>query len=148
MDRPPKAEETLDLPVGELIRAWREFRGWTLTQLAARADLKKGHVSEIETGKIARPNRATLKRLAQALMIDEWSLHTRQRPPHETAGASGEDDPPGRCQAVGGFNFAAPVPFGDAPQKRDVQLERLSRLVDEMRAAIDDLLPESRRDGR
>jgi ribosome-binding protein aMBF1 (putative translation factor) len=50
------------------IRVWRDYRGLGLNELAARAKVARGYLSEIETGK--KPGSvAALKRVADALNI-------------------------------------------------------------------------------
>jgi transcriptional regulator with XRE-family HTH domain len=120
-------EGALEVSFGAVVKAWRESRGWSLTEFAERADLRKGHVSEIEKGKIERPSRSTLKKLAAGLGISEWDLYTRQLPEAETGGS-------------GGFGFAAPIRVARRAQDRDEQLRRMSRLVDELRSSLDELL--------
>jgi len=55
------------------IRKLRVQRGWTQPELAARANLSKSFVSEMETGKKPNPRGATLQKLAAAfgLTTDE-----------------------------------------------------------------------------
>lgn len=57
-----------DLPalIGERLRAARAGRGWSLGQLAERADVGKGSLSEIENG-TRNPTLSTLYALANAL---------------------------------------------------------------------------------
>jgi transcriptional regulator with XRE-family HTH domain len=137
----------LELTIGAVVRAWREFRGWSLTEFAQRAGLKKGHVSEIEQAKIDRPSRATLQKLATGLGIDEWDLHTRRMP---DAPSDDERSAPRFTQAPigppsgsgGGFAFAAHLRPGDGQQR----IRRISRLVDELRAELDILLAEGHDD--
>lgn len=57
------------------VRVWREFRGSTQAALAARADIDRVMVSEIETGRKAG-SIATMKRLADALGVTVDDLLT------------------------------------------------------------------------
>lgn len=73
----------LNVRVGDVIRAWREYRGWTLTELAERTGLPitKGYLSELENGKILQPRSMTrLSKLAAALGITESDIHLRTLP--------------------------------------------------------------------
>lgn len=54
--------------IGANIRSLREAAGLTVTELAQRAELTKGTVSKIETGRVSPPI-ATLTRLADALDV-------------------------------------------------------------------------------
>ena len=56
--------------LGERVRAARLARGWTQQQLARRAGLSQGGVSQIERGRRPTPHRRTLARLAEALDLD------------------------------------------------------------------------------
>lgn len=50
------------------VRIWREFRGLNMLELAGKADVAQGYISEIETGK--KPGSiATMKALANALGV-------------------------------------------------------------------------------
>ena len=50
------------------IRVWREFRGMTARELAAKADISEDHLSQIEGGE--RDGVETIKRIAAALRLD------------------------------------------------------------------------------
>jgi DNA-binding XRE family transcriptional regulator len=51
------------------LRVYREHRGLTQEQLAARAGIVKPFLSQLETG-ARKPSVATVKALAEALMVD------------------------------------------------------------------------------
>ena len=51
------------------IRVWREYRGLTAAELAARAKIRAAYLSELEAGKKAG-GRETLRKLATALGLD------------------------------------------------------------------------------
>ncbi len=55
------------------LKAWREYRGFTLRALAAQIGVSSAAVSKIETGK-SRPSVATLGKLAEALGCDMEDL--------------------------------------------------------------------------
>jgi DNA-binding XRE family transcriptional regulator len=50
------------------VRVWRDYRGFGLNELAERAKVARGYLSEIENGKKAGST-AALKRIADALNI-------------------------------------------------------------------------------
>ncbi|NKY84269.1 helix-turn-helix domain-containing protein [Nocardia veterana] len=52
--------------LGVQIRAAREARGWSQTELAARAGLRQHAVSRLEAGDVV-PTLTTLERIAEAL---------------------------------------------------------------------------------
>lgn len=61
---------TRTAPIGPALRDARRAAGLTIDQLAASAELASATVSRIERGRIAKPNRATLRALALALPDD------------------------------------------------------------------------------
>lgn len=71
----------LRVPLGAVVRAWRAWHGWSVTELARRAQVSKGYVSEVERGKISRPKPEQLEKLATALQISAWDIHIRRLPP-------------------------------------------------------------------
>lgn len=61
----PKPRETL----GQRVRRYRQERSWTLTELAARADVSKGYLSDIERGEEVRLSGEKLYDIAHALGV-------------------------------------------------------------------------------
>jgi DNA-binding XRE family transcriptional regulator len=57
-----------------LIRAWREYRGLTQTETARRMGMSQPAYQQIED-KTGKPRPATLKKLAQALEVEEKQLY-------------------------------------------------------------------------
>ncbi|MFF0384983.1 helix-turn-helix domain-containing protein [Streptomyces sp. NPDC004286] len=53
-------------PVGELVRRWREHRGYSQLALASRAEISARHLSFLETGR-SRPSRDMVLRLGRHL---------------------------------------------------------------------------------
>ncbi len=55
-------------PLGDVVKAWREARGLTVTELANRAGepISKGYISEVENNKIRKPNDEYLIRIKAA----------------------------------------------------------------------------------
>jgi transcriptional regulator with XRE-family HTH domain len=72
----------LSIPIGTVVRAWREARGLTVTQLAERAGrpVTKGYLSELEHNKTLHPGNAHLTKLAGALEIPVRYLINRNFP--------------------------------------------------------------------
>lgn len=70
----------LDIPVGEIIRSWREHKGLKLTELASMSNIAKGYLSQIEHGKINMPGTAILISVAEALGISPWDIIHRISP--------------------------------------------------------------------
>src|SRR2546425_804215 len=72
-------------PLGDVVKAWREARRLTVTELAARAGepISKGYISEVENNKIRKPNDEYLIRIAEALKIPVEYLVIRRLPDEE-----------------------------------------------------------------
>ncbi len=87
------ADGDLETPIGEVVRKWREAHGWTVTELARRAKLDKGYVSQVERGKIQRPKLPHLRLLATALGVEDIVLVTHQLPRSPLESAS-QSEPP------------------------------------------------------
>lgn len=61
-------ENTLLVTVGKRIRALREAKGWTQTDMAVHLDMNRGHLSDIELGK-REPGLITLQIIARGLGV-------------------------------------------------------------------------------
>jgi transcriptional regulator with XRE-family HTH domain len=59
----------MESQLGNYIVAAREQRGWNQTEFAARANIKRAHLAQIERGKIALPSGELRRRLAAALDV-------------------------------------------------------------------------------
>ncbi|MBU4175917.1 MAG: helix-turn-helix domain-containing protein [Actinobacteria bacterium] len=55
---------------GNLIKAERERREWSLRELADKSGVSTGAISQIERGKRRSPHEKTMKRLVKALELD------------------------------------------------------------------------------
>ncbi len=60
--------------LGERVRRLRDEQGWSLSQLAAKAQITKGNLHKIETGKTANPRVDVIARIAKALKTDIGSF--------------------------------------------------------------------------
>ena len=60
--------------LGDVIRANREQRGWSQSELARRSGLTQGHINQIEAGKRLNPSVEVLQRVAQAFGVGVDSL--------------------------------------------------------------------------
>jgi len=107
----------LGIPIGGVVRRWRAVYHWSLTEYAERAGLRKGYVSEVEHGKIARPSDARLAKLAAPFGLTAWDLIRRRMPAEEdTDRHSGTPDAPIEDQ---GANHMHPSPIpGSASGRR------------------------------
>ncbi len=55
--------------LGQVLKALREEREWTLDELAKRAKVTKAYISQLENGVRKNPSLAILKRLAKSLRV-------------------------------------------------------------------------------
>lgn len=69
---PPAGRDLVEL--GNRIRSAREAAGLSIQRLADRVGVHRTTVMRIETGDFTRPNYATLRRLSDALELDEADL--------------------------------------------------------------------------
>lgn len=68
-----KADNRLELALGQVVREFRRRAGVGISELAARAGLSPGMVSKIENGAIS-PSLASIRALARALQVPVTSL--------------------------------------------------------------------------
>ncbi|QRM54687.1 XRE family transcriptional regulator [Sinorhizobium sp. BG8] len=68
--------DNFDLCLGERVRAEREARGWSLTDLSARADVSRAMIHKIERGE-SSPTAALLGRLCGAFGLSVSTLIAR-----------------------------------------------------------------------
>jgi transcriptional regulator with XRE-family HTH domain len=89
------SDVNLSIPIGMVVRAWRERRGLTVTQLAERTGrpITKGYVSELERGKIRQPGDDHLVLLSRALEIPVLYLVSRRLPDRENRTITAEGTP-------------------------------------------------------
>jgi transcriptional regulator with XRE-family HTH domain len=67
--------------IGTVIRAWRIFRGFSSTELAEKAGVRLGYLSEIEHDRSIRPYEDYLEKLADALDVPLEDILGRRMPP-------------------------------------------------------------------
>lgn len=110
---------------GERLRRHREAAGFSQEQLAAQAGLSANAIGALERGERTRPYPDTLRRLAQALGLDEearasWSAALRPV----------ADGPPAAEVAVPGWNEPVELPGEPSPIiGRERELDLLSDLL-------------------
>lgn len=80
---PEHDDAFLETTIGKVVRAWRQHRGLSITELAARAGspITKGYVSQLERDKIRTPGNEKLGQLARALEISVRDIVNRVMPP-------------------------------------------------------------------
>jgi transcriptional regulator with XRE-family HTH domain len=65
--------------IGARLRALREAKGYTVTELAAAVGITEGGVRQIESGQIKVPSLLIGLRLAEELMVDPYYLAYGER---------------------------------------------------------------------
>ena len=133
----------LEIPIGDVVKAWREHRGLSATEFAARTGIPKAYISELEHRKIATPGKKRMAQLAAGLGIDYWSLVQRQMPATDVGDDEQASSP--RVRHAGGFSFASPIKASGSAQAVNVGeeerlLQQLSDQVDAVRRTLDELL--------
>ena len=63
--------------IGATVRAWRQKRDMTLTNLAKMTGITKGYLSQLENDKIKNPSDKHMIKIASALKIPVLFLVTR-----------------------------------------------------------------------
>jgi transcriptional regulator with XRE-family HTH domain len=71
--------------IGDVILAWRKFRGLRSTELVQLAGIKKGYLSALEHNKRATPQETYLAKLADALEVPLQDIYGRRMPPKDGA---------------------------------------------------------------
>jgi transcriptional regulator with XRE-family HTH domain len=72
--------------IGTIIRAWRLFHGFTPKELAAKAGVRPGYLSEVENDKKVNPWLSKLKQLTDALRIPLSYIEDRRMPDEDVKG--------------------------------------------------------------
>jgi len=85
------------IPIGDVVRAWRKFRGFSSTKLADKAGVRLSYLSEIEHNKTAHPREEYLEKLALALEVPLEDIYGRRMPPEDgKAGGTSNSEQDGR----------------------------------------------------
>ena len=69
------------MPIGETVRALRNARGWTQSQLSQKSGVSQSQLSKVESGETLNPSHNTLTRLAEALTVPLAELIGRPTKP-------------------------------------------------------------------
>lgn len=78
------------MTIGDNLKKYRELRGFTLPDLAARAGVSKAFVWEIESGNSKRPGAEILFRIAEALGVTIAHLMGKPPPSQPQVGIEAE----------------------------------------------------------
>jgi transcriptional regulator with XRE-family HTH domain len=78
--------------LGDIVRKLRsdKTRNWTAKDLAKRAGVNKGTISNLEQGNLD-PRLSTLESIAKAFDMDLWVLIRQASDPHSASGKDGAD---------------------------------------------------------
>jgi transcriptional regulator with XRE-family HTH domain len=116
----PRGEEQAQAQaLGEQVRRYRQERGYSLSELARRADLAKSYISSIEHDQAPRPSGRTLYAIAEALGVTMSDLlgrrllsqATTDRPVSLEAFAAEHDLPEADIQMLASINFRGEQPL-------------------------------------
>lgn len=67
---PEMGDDQVEIKVGEVIKAKREEKGWSLVEFAKRIDISSGYLSQIENGRKTNPRLDIILRIIHELDID------------------------------------------------------------------------------
>jgi transcriptional regulator with XRE-family HTH domain len=111
----PLSPDTLDVRLGARLRAEREGRGWSLTDLAERSGVSRANISRVERG-AASPTAALLGRLSGALGLPLSALYAHAEPAGAARLLRAENQERWRDPGTGAVRRRiAPVPGSDHP---------------------------------
>jgi transcriptional regulator with XRE-family HTH domain len=127
----------LSIPIGTVVRAWREARGLTVTGLAEKAGrpITKGYLSELEHNKTLHPGNVHLTQLARALEIPVRYLINRYFPDEV---ARTQDTPlepvanstPSSTRRRRNGILASPLRAEPPPEQRSVEATTIGQDID------------------
>ena len=121
---------TTGLPhIGDVVLAWRKFRGLSSTKLADKAGVRIAYLSEIEHCKTAYPREEYLEKLAIALEVPLQDIYGRRMPPGnsgagETAQSQENKKKRGPKEASPGIVFHTPL----ATKRQKILMHRIAVL--------------------
>jgi transcriptional regulator with XRE-family HTH domain len=78
--------------IGDVILAWRKFRGLRSIELVKKAGIKKGYLSAVEHNKRANPQEEYLVKLADALEVPLQDIYGRRMPPEKREDGKAEEE--------------------------------------------------------
>lgn len=131
----PEGDDSfLEITIGHVIRAWRQHRDLTITELAARAGppITKGYVSQLERNKIRLPGDVKLAQLSRALDVSIRDLVNRRLPGESAIETTTVGEPSSRSR--GPVYPALPAANAEGDETIGRRIERLiaaARLTEE-----------------
>jgi transcriptional regulator with XRE-family HTH domain len=137
-------EVDLHIPIGAVVRAWREAKKLSVTEFAERAGspVTKSYLSELENGRIHNPGATHLERIASTLSIPVLYLVARWLPDQvaeemESAVEGSTDKPLTRVGR--GFGFRAPDLSVTHTESRVDQLKEVLTEIAEVTQRIEEI---------
>ncbi len=141
--------------IGDVVKAWRKVRNWTLAELAQRCDstITKGYLSQLENNRIEQPNDDHLLRIAKALTIPVEYLLMRRLPTEQdtqekdvgsqsaSRPTQSSEQPSVALEEEEGFTFGSPIPAPrrEEPSEEEELLQILAE-IDELRSRVKKLI--------
>jgi transcriptional regulator with XRE-family HTH domain len=123
MTDPAGPQEAQEQPrLGPLLREARERQGLGQREIARRARLNSGYISQLEAGKVVRPTPAVLERLAPAYALPFPVLM-------RWAGHPGDDEPVSTVPEARAYKLMT-----DLSQLTDEELKAVEGIIDLLRA--------------
>jgi transcriptional regulator with XRE-family HTH domain len=146
------ADVDLNIPIGTVVRAWREANELSVTECAQRAGrpVTKSYLSELENGKIHNPGSIHLERIASTLRIPVLYLVARWLPDQVTEAPEatvGDNVDKLQLSSRRGFGFRAPDlseshSEGRVDQLKEllVEIAEITRRIEEIRRVVEEML--------
>jgi transcriptional regulator with XRE-family HTH domain len=136
------SDVNLHITIGMVVKAWREWRGYTVTQLAERCGrpITKGYISGLERDKIRQPGDDHLVLLSRALEIPVLYLVTRRLPEEEleiSFGAPVISDGADKDANIAEQDSKALIPMLSGALE---EINEISQRIEALRQVIEDLL--------
>jgi transcriptional regulator with XRE-family HTH domain len=146
------ANVDLNIPIGAVVRAWREAKELSVTEFAERAGrpVTKSYLSELENGKIQNPGAVHLERIASTLGIPVLYLVARWLPDQVAEVSEGEVE--GNVDMLQpsprrGFGFRAPDlsethTEGRVEQLKEIltEIAEITRRIEEIRRVVEEII--------
>lgn len=134
-------------PIGDVVKAWREERGWSVTEFAEKVEMSKSYISSLENNRIKQPAIERIAQLADSLGIDVWDLIARRIPDQEDGGEkknTGQKTPTTSPKVLEGkqshqIRFGSGFPIIPSRSQNDILRDILQRL-EEIKLMIEEFL--------
>jgi transcriptional regulator with XRE-family HTH domain len=148
------ADVDLNIPIGAVVRAWREAKRLSVTEFAERAGspVTKSYLSELENGRIHNPGALHLERIASTIGIPVLYLVARWLPDQVAEDAVEVSVDTLQPISRRGFGFRAPDlsqghSEGRVDQLKEVltEIAEITRRIEEIRRVVEEMLKSEER---